>query len=79
MYQDTVKQAAIDDRNDSAQVDVDSKVNDICDAFLRVLNQPSYRDIRLQNIITAHASKTPPDLETGLILISQLHGWLHAT
>lgn len=47
-----------------------SKVNAICDAFLRVLS--SRLDTNLQNIITAHVCKSPPDLEGGLKIIAQL-------
>lgn len=47
----------------------DSKVNRICNAFLRILNpKPSY----LQSVITAHVCKQPPDLEAGLSLVSKL-------
>ncbi|KAK5127536.1 hypothetical protein LTR85_006875 [Meristemomyces frigidus] len=47
-----------------------SKVNKICDAMLASLrSQPSPP---LQNIITAHVCKSPPDLEAGLQLVSDL-------
>lgn len=47
-----------------------SKVNRICDAFLEELRKNS--DSRLQNIVTAHVCKSPPDLEAGLRLVSDL-------
>ncbi|KAK4549899.1 hypothetical protein LTR36_005200 [Oleoguttula mirabilis] len=47
-----------------------SKVNRICDAMLAALrSQPTPA---LQNIITAHVCKSPPDLEAGLSLVSDL-------
>lgn len=49
-----------------------SKVNAICDAFLAVLQ---YRmDTNLQNLVTAHVCKSPPDLEAGLELVAGLRG-----
>lgn len=47
-----------------------SKVNAICDAFLAVLSPEaaSY----LQSIVTCHVCKSPPDLASGLTLISDL-------
>ncbi|KAK3673849.1 putative elongator complex protein 1 [Recurvomyces mirabilis] len=47
-----------------------SKVNGICEAFHNVLRQQ--KTPSLQNIITAHVCKNPPDLEAGLALISDL-------
>jgi elongator complex protein 1 len=49
-----------------------SKVNKLCDAFLKVLS--SKMETNLQNIITAHVCKSPPDLEGGLQIIAQLRG-----
>nr|POF06274.1 elongator complex protein 1 [Quercus suber] len=46
-----------------------SKVNGICDAFLRSLDRSQ---TSLQNVITAHVCKSPPDLEAGLTLLSKL-------
>ncbi|KAK3073710.1 putative elongator complex protein 1 [Teratosphaeriaceae sp. CCFEE 6253] len=46
-----------------------SKVNRICDAFLRQLE---HHPKSLQNVVTAHVCKAPPDLEAGLSLVSQL-------
>ena len=48
----------------------ESKVNNICDAFLHVLEKD--RKPNLQNIITANVCKSPPDLEGGLKVISEL-------
>ncbi|KAJ5569907.1 uncharacterized protein N7459_009337 [Penicillium hispanicum] len=47
-----------------------SKVNSICDAFLVVLQ--SRMNTNLQNLITAHVCKSPPDLEAGLGLVANL-------
>ncbi|RMX99264.1 hypothetical protein D0868_09634 [Hortaea werneckii] len=47
-----------------------SKVNKICDAFLTALQEK--RSSHLQNIVTAHVCKSPPDLEAGLMLVSEL-------
>jgi len=47
-----------------------SKVNRICDAFLTVL-QDRYAT-NLQNVITAHVCKLPPDLEAGLGVVKDL-------
>lgn len=47
-----------------------SKINGICDAFLATLQ--SHKSTNLQNIITASVSKSPPDLEGGLMVISNL-------
>ena len=49
---------------------ISSKVNRICDAFLQALQKQS--STRLQNIVTAHVCKNPPDLDSGLQLISSL-------
>ncbi|OQE21086.1 hypothetical protein PENSTE_c012G01680 [Penicillium steckii] len=47
-----------------------SKVNAICDAFLAVLQ--NRMDTNLQNLVTAHVCKSPPDLEAGLGLVAGL-------
>jgi elongator complex protein 1 len=47
-----------------------SKVNMICDAFLEALH--ARNSSHLQNIITAHVCKNPPDLDAGLNEISRL-------
>ncbi len=49
-----------------------SKVNQICAAFLAVLQDRT--STNLQNIITAHVCMNPPDLEAGLLVVSQLMG-----
>ncbi|GAB7355004.1 hypothetical protein MBLNU459_g5613t2 [Dothideomycetes sp. NU459] len=59
--------AAINQKNDNVKV---SKTNRICDAFLEVLQ--SRTSTNLQNIVTAHVCKSPPDLDAGLTLIAQL-------
>lgn len=46
------------------------KVNAICDAFLTVLQ--NRLDTNLQNLVTAHVCKEPPDLEAGLKLVANL-------
>lgn len=47
-----------------------SKVNQICNAFLKSLQHK--KDTHLQNIITAHVSKVPPALDDGLTLVAEL-------
>lgn len=47
-----------------------SKVNRICDAALDVLG--SRFSTNLQNVITAHVCKVPPNLEAGLTVVSNL-------
>ena len=49
---------------------VTSKVNKICDAFLEVLKTRTATN--LQNIITANVCKSPPALDDGLLVVSQL-------
>jgi elongator complex protein 1 len=71
MYRDTIKKAdAANSTEQTAPFDITNKVNSICDAFLAVFDKSP--DSHLQNIITAHVSKTPPDLEGGLHIISKL-------
>jgi elongator complex protein 1 len=50
----------------------ESKINRICEAFLRVLEKRPRTS--LQNIITAHVCKSPPDLDGGLRIIAKLKG-----
>ncbi|KAI9828566.1 MAG: hypothetical protein M1819_006558 [Sarea resinae] len=47
-----------------------SKINKICDAFLEVLQNRA--STNLQNIITAHVCKSPPDLNAGLLVAAKL-------
>ena len=47
-----------------------SKVNRICDALLRILRKRTATN--LQNVITAHVCKNPPDLDAGLVEIARL-------
>ena len=49
-----------------------SKVNKICEAFLIVLRESGAG--YLQNIVTAHVCKSPPDHEAALVLVSELRG-----
>lgn len=53
----------------------DSKINKICDAFLTALQ--SRVDTNLQNLITAHVCKSPPDMEAGLALAAGLRSMYH--
>ena len=47
-----------------------SKINRICDAFLDAFkSRPS---THVQNVISAHVCKNPPDLEAGLLMIADL-------
>ncbi|KAF2155672.1 IkappaB kinase complex, IKAP component [Myriangium duriaei CBS 260.36] len=47
-----------------------SKVNHICDGFLKALD--SRRATHLQNVVTSHVCKSPPDLPAGLRLVAEL-------
>jgi elongator complex protein 1 len=51
-----------------------SKINRICDAFLRVFAMRPQTS--LQNTITAHVCKSPPDLKGGLRIVSSLKGMI---
>ncbi|KAM5455745.1 putative elongator complex protein 1 [Microsporum audouinii] len=48
----------------------ESKVNKICDAFITVLS--CRIDTNLQNLVTSHVCKSPPDLDAGLSLVAKL-------
>lgn len=76
LYKDTLKTAASDDTQPNGNVPVKalgrSKVNRICDAFLALLEKRM--DTNLHNLITAHVCKSPPDLESGLRLVTRLRG-----
>ncbi|KAH7357661.1 elongator complex protein 1 [Pyrenochaeta sp. MPI-SDFR-AT-0127] len=74
MYKETLRTGDLATKSRLSQAQVETKVNRICDAFLAVLKQSQYNDIHLQNIITAHVSKVPPALETGLAMIGRLQG-----
>ncbi len=74
MYQDTIKSKQLATKSKLSREEVDTKVNRICDGFLRVLKQPKYKDSHLQNVITSHVSKVPPDLEAALDLLAELQG-----
>lgn len=74
MYKETLKSKDLISKFRLSHEQVGNKVNRICDAFLAVLERSQYKDVYLQNIITAHVSKTPPALETGLAMIGRLQG-----
>lgn len=72
MYKETFKSKDLESKIKQPQTAIDNKVNQICDAFLAVFEQPQYKESHLQNAITAHVCKTPPDLEAGLEMIGKL-------
>ncbi|KAF2742448.1 elongator complex protein 1 [Sporormia fimetaria CBS 119925] len=72
MYKETLKTKDQEVKAKQSPSDIESKVNRICDAFLAVLEKPEYREAHMQNIITSHVCKTPPDLEAGLAMIGKL-------
>lgn len=76
MYKETLKASDPTTKTTTEQNSIESKVNRISDAFLVVLEQSQHKENHLQNIITAHVSKTPPDLESGLEMIGRLQGTL---
>ncbi|KAK2875378.1 hypothetical protein FQN49_001649 [Arthroderma sp. PD_2] len=51
-------------------ISTQNKVNKICDAFIAVLS--SRIDTNLQNLVTSHVCKSPPDLDAGLGLVAKL-------
>lgn len=81
LYKETLPQSAVNGvsqlnaitgratQPDSSKSDPE-KVNRICDAFLTNLSISAKH--RVQNIISAHVCKTPPDVEGGLRLITKL-------
>ena len=52
--------------------EANSKINRVCNAFLEALK--SRQETNLQNIVTAHVCKSPPDLDAGLSLVAKLRG-----
>ena len=73
MYRETLKgdegsnQLSISKESFSSRT---SKINRICDGFLQVLHKKSSE--YLQNIVSAHVCKSPPELDAGLIEIATL-------
>lgn len=79
LYKDTLKlskveaEAAVQTSTGNGKaVSKGSKINRICDAFLSVLKNKI--DTNLQNLITAHVCKSPPDLDAGLQIVANLRG-----
>ncbi|KAI9849569.1 MAG: hypothetical protein M1838_000111 [Thelocarpon superellum] len=75
MYQETSPSEGMhedDSKKDISEIGQpsQSKVNRICDALLAALNQRGATN--LQNIITAHVCKVPPDLDAGLLVVGRL-------
>ncbi|KAI8715726.1 Elongator complex protein 1 [Fusarium sp. LHS14.1] len=76
MYQDTKRAKALEGdalpTSDSPPAPRGSpeKVNTVCDALIKALQ--NRKDTNLQNIITAHVCKSPPALDDGLLLVSEL-------
>ncbi|RBR06084.1 uncharacterized protein FIESC28_11195 [Fusarium coffeatum] len=75
MYQDTKRPKAFG--TDAVPSDLSpaprgsaAKVNTVCDALLSALQ--SRKATNLQNTITAHVCKSPPALDDGLLLVSEL-------
>lgn len=72
MYKDTLPTAdaqRLESEHQAQKLEV-GKVNKICDAFLSVLRMNV--STNLQNIITAHVCKSPPDIEAGLTEVAKL-------
>ena len=78
MYRNTLPNAplglddeySVDRSGDVLRNAQQSKVNRICDGFLQALQANASK--RLQNIITAHVCKDPPDTEAALTVIASL-------
>lgn len=66
LYRDTLN---VQSQQDTSKPN--GKVNKIADAFVTALK--SMPSTYLQNTITAHVSKRPPDLNSALTLVSSLH------
>lgn len=84
MYRETTPNKSADAQSSKRQPRVqgthgqaESKVNRICDGFIAVLEQGTYRDQHFQNIITAHVCKCPSHLDTALEMIGQLQETQH--
>ncbi|GAM82828.1 hypothetical protein ANO11243_008140 [Dothideomycetidae sp. 11243] len=69
LYKDTL-QAAKSSLQSGMSESAPVNVNRICDGFLKALE--SRRDSHLQNIVTSHVCKSPPDLPAGLRLVADL-------
>jgi hypothetical protein len=74
MYKDTLPKKELVNKTELSQAQVESKVNHICDSFLAVLEQYQYKNDYLQTMVTAHVSKVPPALESGLEMVGRLQG-----
>ena len=72
MYRETLngEKIPVSEHADSSILPRTSKVNRICDVFINALQ--SRIETNLQNVITAHVCKTPPDLEAGLAEVAKL-------
>lgn len=72
MYKETLPQTKANEAgvNTSSSSSETSKVNRICDAFLAALENKFATN--LQNVISAHVCKSPPDIQAGLQMISEL-------
>ncbi|KAF2759758.1 IkappaB kinase complex, IKAP component [Pseudovirgaria hyperparasitica] len=82
MYRNTSKDTSSDPSKTYAAVNgtslpgtkggsaISGKINRICDAILQELSETP--DLNMQNIITAHVCKSPPDLEAGLTVVGDI-------
>lgn len=73
MYKETLHASAPNKNLNNPEIEDDrgrSKVNGICDAFLKVLH--FHAPTRYQNIITAHVCRLPPDLDAGLSEVARI-------
>lgn len=59
------------DRSPSSFAPSSLKINSICDGILSIITQDSFKTKYQQSILTAHACKSPPDLEAALTIVSQ--------
>lgn len=84
MYKETLRTSPLStnsaDREDGPKIETKSntsKVNSICNAILEILQ--SRTATNLQNIISAHVCKNPPDLEAGLLVVAELQSKMAVT
>ena len=70
MYKETLTNPESQTPPQITTSDQDSKINAICDRFLAVFEDKASE--RLQNTLTAHVCKTPPDLDAALMQIEKI-------
>lgn len=70
MYKETLTNPESQTPPQVTITDQDSKINTVCDRFLAIFKDKA--SDRLQNTLTAHVCKTPPDLDAALMQIEKI-------